>query len=71
MPTRRDEIFDFICDYCDEHNGPTPSIREIAYHFNRSYTTVYRHIQHLIEEERLELRHGKLIVLDARWLPPE
>ena len=70
MRTRRDEIYDYICEYADGHNGPTPSIREVAFHFRRSYSTVYRHIQQLVEECRLEWRDGKLIVVDAQWLPP-
>lgn len=69
--TRRDEIFDFICEYANAHRGPTPSIHEIALHFERSYSTVYRHVQRLREENRLDMRDGKLIVPDARWLPPQ
>lgn len=69
--TRRDEIYDYICEYADEHNGPTPSIREVAFYFRRSYSTVYRHIQQLVEEHRLEWRDGKLIVVASSWLPPE
>lgn len=68
--TRRDEIYDYICEYAHKHNGPTPSIREVAFYFDRSYSTVYRHIQQLVEEQRLEWRDGKLIVVESRWLPP-
>jgi hypothetical protein len=68
--TRRDEIFDFVCAYANEHQGPTPSIHEIALHFKRSYSTIYRHVQRLLEEQRLDYRDGKIIVPDAEWHPP-
>lgn len=71
MNTQRDRVYAYICAYADEHNGPTPSIREIAAHFDRGYTTIYRHVQRLIEEGRLEMRNGKLSVRDARWTPPQ
>jgi hypothetical protein len=39
--TRRDEIFECVCRYADEMDGPTPSINEIAVHFRLNYKTVY------------------------------
>jgi hypothetical protein len=66
---RRDEIYQYICDYADEHRGPTPSIREIAIHFERNYTTIYRHIDTLIKENRIDRQDGKIIVKSAQWFP--
>jgi hypothetical protein len=51
--TRRDEIFEWVCRYADEMDGPTPSINEIAVHFKLNYKTVYYHVMKLIVEGRL------------------
>ena len=69
--TRRDEIFDYICDYADVHGGPTPSIREIAMEFHLNYSTVYRHIKLLIDEDRIDQRNGKIVVIGSRWIAPD
>jgi hypothetical protein len=69
-PTRREEIFAFICMYADEHNGPTPSILEIKGHFGLAYGTVYAHVMKLIAERRLEQQDGKLVVPGSEWVPP-
>jgi SOS-response transcriptional repressor LexA len=69
--TRRDEIYDFICAYADEKNGPTPSIREISQSMHLGYSTAYHHILKLIIEGRLEQRDGKLLVVGSEWYGPE
>lgn len=68
--TRRHEILAFIMNYARQHNGPTPSIREIAIHFRIAYTTCYTHIEALIEEGVLTKQDGKLIVIGAQWVGP-
>jgi len=70
QPTRRDEIFAFVCRYADEHSGPTPSILEIAHHFELAYGTVYGHVMRLIAERRLAQQDGKLVVPGSAWTPP-
>jgi hypothetical protein len=69
--TRRDEIYDFVCTYADEKDGPTPTIREISISFGLAYTTVYHHVIKLIAERRLRQEDGKLIVVDSEWIPPQ
>lgn len=68
--TRRDEIFDWMVDYADEKNGPTPSIREIAITFGLAYTTVYTHVLKLIRDGRVRQSDGKLVIIDSEWIPP-
>ena len=68
---RRDEIYNYICEYAQKHGGPTPSIRELALAFGLAYTTVYQHVQLLIGEQRLDQRDGKLVVIGAQWSPPD
>jgi len=51
--TRRDDIFEWICRYADEMDGPTPSINEIALQFKLNYKTVYYHVMKLVVEGRL------------------
>lgn len=69
--TRRDEIYEYICAYADEKNGPTPNIREISEALEVCYSTVYHHILKLVIEGRLEQRDGKLLVVGSEWYGPE
>ncbi len=69
--TRRDEIYEWICDYADEMDGPTPSINEVATHFGLAYKTAYVHIVKLILEGRLRQDRRKLIVVRSEWLRPD
>jgi hypothetical protein len=68
--TRRDEIFEWVCRYADEMDGPTPSINEIAVHFRLNYKTVYYHVMKLIIEGRLRQDRGKLVVVGSEWIEP-
>jgi hypothetical protein len=68
--TRRDEIFEWVCRYADEMDGPTPSINEIALHFRLNYKTVYYHVMKLIIEGRLRQERGKLVVIGSEWIEP-
>jgi hypothetical protein len=68
--TRRDEIFEWVCRYADEMDGPTPSINEIAVHFRLNYKTVYYHVMKLIVEGRLRQERGKLVVVGSEWFEP-
>jgi len=70
LPTRRDEIYDFICAYADEMDGPTPSIREVSIHFGLAYNTVYHHVMKLIIEGRIRQDRGKLVVIGSEWIEP-
>jgi len=68
--TRRDEIYDWICVYADEMDGPTPSIGEISREFKLNYKTAYYHIMKLIIEGRLRQERGKLVVTGSEWIKP-
>ncbi|HML24949.1 MAG TPA: hypothetical protein PKD09_25065 [Aggregatilinea sp.] len=69
--SRRDDIYDFICAYADEKDGPTPSIREVAKAFGVYYSTAYHHVMKLIIDGRLRQEDGKLIVVGSEWIAPE
>lgn len=74
--TRRDEIFEFICDYADEHVGNSPTLHELAGIFRvegrlLSYSTVRYHVTLLIAEGRLVRVDGKLVVIRAEWERPQ
>lgn len=68
---KRELIFEFICSYADDKNGPTPSIREVAQHFNLAYGTVYTHVMRLITDGKIIQEDGKLLVVGSEWIPPE
>jgi hypothetical protein len=65
-----DEIFEWVCRYADEMDGPTPSINEIASPFRLNYKTVYYHVMKLIVEGRLRQERGKLVVVGSEWIEP-
>lgn len=68
---RRDEIFQWICTYAEEHNGATPSIRATAREFDIAYMTARAHILELLAERRLRMEDNQLIVEDSTWIPPD
>jgi repressor LexA len=50
LTKRQREIFDFICGFVEEQ-GYSPSLEEIAEHFDlSSVATVHKHVQHLVEK---------------------
>ena len=53
LTRRQREIYDFIRDFVAE-NGYSPSLEEIAAHFDlASVATVHKHVQHLVEKRLL------------------
>lgn len=73
--TRRDEIFEVLCDYADLHLGNSPSIRDLlaemrkrGYQMGRG--TLQIHLTHLQAERRLDRVDGKLLVIGSDWIPP-
>lgn len=74
--TRRDEIFDVLCDYAKTHRGNSPSQRILLSELKkRGYKmakgTLQVHLIHLQAEHRLERLDGELIVIDSEWLRPD
>lgn len=76
--TRRYQILQFIIDYADGHDGPTPSVLEIQRGFNRPedgkqlhYSTIREYIKDLICDGRIRYEDNKLIVIGSDWLPPD
>jgi repressor of nif and glnA expression len=75
MTTRRDEIFEILCDYADSHVGNSPSLQDLCNEMKKrgyqiSVGTIRTHMTKLIAEQRIERRDGKLIVIGADWLHP-
>jgi DNA-binding transcriptional regulator YhcF (GntR family) len=70
LSPRRDEVFEWVCRYADEMDGPMPSINKIAGHFKLNYKTVYYHVMKLIVEGRLRQERGKLVVVGSEWIEP-
>lgn len=68
--TRRDEIFEFICDYAEQNLGVTPSLRIIASHFGISHVTVSNHVWKLRAERRVDWVDSRIKVEDSTWTPP-
>jgi hypothetical protein len=68
--TLTEDIFQFIIDYADSKNGPTPTIWEIAESKRLPYSTVYHHIQKLQIWQRITILDNKLVVNGSEWLPP-
>lgn len=73
--TRRDEIFEALCDYADEHLGNSPSVRDLLLEMRkRGYKigrgTIQIHLVKLQAERRIDRVDGKLIVVRSKWLKP-
>ncbi|MFA5379913.1 MAG: hypothetical protein WC455_29405 [Dehalococcoidia bacterium] len=68
---RRARIYEFICRYADEMDGPTPSINEISISLKIDYKVTYYHVMKLIAVGRLRQERGKLIVVGSEWIEPE
>ena len=74
--TRRDEIFEILCDYAESHKGNSPSIRDLltevrkrGYKMGRG--TLQVHLIKLQAERRIDRIDGKLIVPESYWIRPE
>ncbi len=53
LTRRQREIYDFICNFLDQH-GYSPSLEEIGGNFGlSSVATVHKHVQHLVEKGML------------------
>ncbi len=73
--TRRDEIFEVLCDYADAHVGNSPSIRDLLHEMHKrgyqmSKGTLQVHLLKLELEAKVSRIDGKLIVVGADWIPP-
>ena len=67
----RVKIYRAILDYCAEHGGHTPTIRELCTLCGISSTSVVNfHIQKLIDEGLLDWIDRKLVVAGGMWIPP-
>lgn len=68
---KRFQILEWCCDYADEHNGNSPSTREIAAEFDCSQSAVQHHLSDLENFGGYVLRkNGKLVIYRAKWIRP-
>lgn len=71
---KRDEIYKYIVDFCEEHKGVPPTIRLIGKAFGVESTShVQYHMRKLVQAGKIEKVPDTQIycVVGARWLPPE
>ena len=67
-----ERVYRAILDYCADHSGCAPTVREIQEMTGISSTSVVTyHIRILVHLGRLEIRDRKLIVVGATWIAPE
>lgn len=70
-PGRRDRIYAVIVDYAKAHGGHTPSLRRIMQIANISSTSVVAYnIRRLVDDGRLEISDGHILVAGGRWIAP-
>lgn len=68
----RDRVYAAIVEYAREHNGATPTMRELCEIVDISSTSVAAFNVHLlIDMGKLEIRDRKLIVVGSRWIGPD
>lgn len=68
--TRRDQIVAFVAEYAVDHKGNSPSLGELAAHFQVSRQAIYVHTLKLANEDRVRWRDGKLCLIGAEFSPP-
>lgn len=73
--TRRDEIFEILCDYAKQHLGNSPSIYDLEREMKKrgykiSHGTIRIHLTKLMLEQRVTRVDGKLIIINSNWLRP-
>lgn len=69
-PTTRDLVFDFLVWYKREHDGSTPSTREIAEACCLSPSTVQYHLLNLEIEDRIRIsgeRRRNIEIVGGTW----
>jgi SOS-response transcriptional repressor LexA len=70
-PTR-DQVFEFIVEYKREHDGISPSVREIAEGCVLSESTVKYHLLKLENERRILVKGRRAIeVVGGEWNLPD
>lgn len=74
--TRRDEIFEILCEYSDSHLGNSPSIRDLLIEMRKrgykiSQGTIQIHLDRLRAERRIDRKDGKLVIIGSDWLSPD
>lgn len=67
---RRDQVLDYMMRFAENTGGNSPTIRQIALAFNLSYTTVYRHVNRLEDEGKIQWKFGKYKIMGATWNRP-
>ena len=67
---RRLDIYEFIINYADGKDGPTPSILEISNALGLSYASTYYHVMKLIAHKLLDQSDNKLLVIGSEWYRP-
>lgn len=70
----RDAIYQYICEYKAEHDGLSPSFREIGLKFGIESLSMIQYIlADLKRQGRIKLVDGKsrgIIVVGGSWCPP-
>jgi hypothetical protein len=69
-PTTRDLVFAFLVRYKREHDGSTPSTREIAKACCLSVSTVHYHLLNLEIEDRIRVsgeRRRNIEIVGGTW----
>lgn len=69
----RDEIYEYIEDFCKKHNGVPPTLRLIGKAFGVDSTShVQYHMRKLVQEGKIAKVPDTQIycVVGAKWLPP-
>jgi hypothetical protein len=72
-PTR-DRIFDFLVRYKQEHDGNSPSMREVADACHVVLSAAHFHLLRLERDHRIHLNDNRsraIEIVGAAWQPPE
>jgi SOS-response transcriptional repressor LexA len=73
-PSTREQIYAFLIRYKQEHDGNSPSNRQIAEACHVSSSTVGHHLARLERANRIRLcedEYRNIEIVGATWTPPE
>ena len=77
LRTRRDEIYEFVVMFADDHSGATLTPHGIWMEMKRrdllqmKWSTFRSHWLQLLIERRIEVKDGVVVVVGSEWHPPE
>jgi hypothetical protein len=65
-------VYRALVDFAHSHSGASPTVRGLTQILRgqMSYSTVWRHVNQLVDDGLIERVDGVLVIRDSDWHPP-